>query len=509
MSERPFVSACYIVKDEAEVLQASLDAVRPFADEVVVYDTGSSDDTVAIARASGARVVEGFWDDDFGAARNRALEHCRGVWVLAVDADEVVRGDPRAWRRELQRHPTADVFQVTQVSPSWDGDTVTMDTPAQRVLRRTTCHWVGALHEQVVGVRGQEIERRSSALELLHSGYSVVRRQDKDKGDRNLRIARRELGKAIERGEQFLGRYRLNVGRSAQFAGRAREALEAFEDLELTRLTPSEAAHAAHAAVEVARELGESEAEERWTARLEGLGEDPRVMRWLRAQASGRKQDWSRTLELMAGLGDAVDLRGIPFSVVSTEPYRAAILFNLDRFDDAAELVLRHLRRGSLGLRADVVLRIVAASRFPIGDLVAAVPEPLVVPVLGQLRGLPFPTISEFLDEMWSADRAVEAVLLTAGESWRELTIHDALRWSLRLRERGMAQHCPLRRRFASSEVDLTARIVCGVALVEAGEDVWSNLEVLLAAVPDAEVGAVVAQVAQVSPRIAAALEPA
>lgn len=509
MSERPFISACYIVKDEAEVLLASLDAVRSFVDEVVVYDTGSSDDTVQIARASGARVVEGFWDDDFGAARNRALEHCRGVWVLAVDADEVVRGDPRAFRRELERNPTVDVFSVTQISPAWNGEATTMDAPAQRVLRRSACRWTGALHEQVVGVRDQELERLSSGLELLHSGYSAVRRQEKDKGERNYRISRRDLEGAIARGEQDLGRYRLNLGRSAQLAGRTREALEAFDGVDLTGLTPTEAAHCAHAAIEAARELGEFQTLERWTARLEGLGEDSRIMRWLRAQTSGRSQDWPRTLELMHGLGDTVDLRGMPFSAASTEPYRAVILFNLDRFDEAAEVFLRHLRSGSLGLRADVALRMVGASRFSLGDFVAALPEALLLPVLGQVRDLPFPAITDFLEEAWSSRRAPEAVLLTAAPSWREFTIHDALRWSLRLRERGMAEHCPLRRRFNSAEVDLLSRIVCGVALVEAGEDVWSNLEILLSAVPDAEIDAVVAQVAEVSPRIASALEPA
>ncbi|MDP9407840.1 MAG: glycosyltransferase, partial [Actinomycetota bacterium] len=63
-----------IVRDEAAHLIACLASVREVADEVVVPDTGSRDGSVAVARAAGATVVEGRWEDDFAAARNVALE---------------------------------------------------------------------------------------------------------------------------------------------------------------------------------------------------------------------------------------------------------------------------------------------------------------------------------------------------------------------------------------------------------------------------------------------------
>src|SRR5690606_19356114 len=74
-----------------------------WADEVVVYDTGSTDRTLEIAREHADTVVEGYWDDDFAGARNRALDHATGDWILVIDADETFEGSPDTVRRSLGR----------------------------------------------------------------------------------------------------------------------------------------------------------------------------------------------------------------------------------------------------------------------------------------------------------------------------------------------------------------------------------------------------------------------
>ena len=89
------LSAAIITKNEAHRIGDCLRSVA-FADEVIVVDSGSTDDTVAIARAFGARVlVTADWPG-FGPQKNRALAACRGRWVLSIDADEVVSPDLRA-----------------------------------------------------------------------------------------------------------------------------------------------------------------------------------------------------------------------------------------------------------------------------------------------------------------------------------------------------------------------------------------------------------------------------
>ena len=82
------VSVAIICKDEADRIGALLEAVRGWADEIVVLDSGSSDGTVDIARRYTDRVEVTDWPG-YGAQKQRAIERCTSDWVLSLDADEV------------------------------------------------------------------------------------------------------------------------------------------------------------------------------------------------------------------------------------------------------------------------------------------------------------------------------------------------------------------------------------------------------------------------------------
>ncbi len=104
------ISLCMIVKDEAATLARTLESVAGVANEIVVVDTGSADDTVAIAQSHGARVYSFAWGDDFAAARNASLSHATGDWVLVLDADEVLLSETAQVLQRLdQGHPLGDV----------------------------------------------------------------------------------------------------------------------------------------------------------------------------------------------------------------------------------------------------------------------------------------------------------------------------------------------------------------------------------------------------------------
>jgi len=111
----PLASACLIVRDEVESLTDCLRSIDGLVDEIVVYDTGSVDGTVALARQLGATVIEGTWDDDFSRARNAALAACRGEWIVWLDADEtLVCDDLSGLRAQLARTgPEVEGFSVT------------------------------------------------------------------------------------------------------------------------------------------------------------------------------------------------------------------------------------------------------------------------------------------------------------------------------------------------------------------------------------------------------------
>lgn len=86
--ERPLISLCMIVRDEAAVLPRFVEAVRGSFDEFIAVDTGSRDASADLLAAAGARVIHAPWRDDFAYARNVGLEAASGRWILVLDADE-------------------------------------------------------------------------------------------------------------------------------------------------------------------------------------------------------------------------------------------------------------------------------------------------------------------------------------------------------------------------------------------------------------------------------------
>ena len=82
------LSVVLMVKNEAANLLRAQKSVG-FADEIIVADTGSTDDTVRIAEQFGAKVIQCDWSG-FGPTKAKALSHAAGEWILSLDADEEI-----------------------------------------------------------------------------------------------------------------------------------------------------------------------------------------------------------------------------------------------------------------------------------------------------------------------------------------------------------------------------------------------------------------------------------
>jgi len=84
-----------IARNEARHIDRLLRSVMPWVDDALILDTGSSDNTPALARAQGARVAHFDWCDDFAAARNCALAEASADWHIVLDGDEwLAEGGP-------------------------------------------------------------------------------------------------------------------------------------------------------------------------------------------------------------------------------------------------------------------------------------------------------------------------------------------------------------------------------------------------------------------------------
>ena len=82
------ISLCMIVKNEKEMLPMCLETTKDWVDEIIVVDTGSTDNTVEIAQSHGATIHHFAWIEDFGAARNFAASKATSDYLLILDADE-------------------------------------------------------------------------------------------------------------------------------------------------------------------------------------------------------------------------------------------------------------------------------------------------------------------------------------------------------------------------------------------------------------------------------------
>jgi glycosyltransferase involved in cell wall biosynthesis len=202
------LSLTMIVRDEEALLPDCLASVRGVVDEVVVVDTGSRDATRAVATRAGARVFDFAWCDDFAAARNAALSHARGRWILVLDADErLAPGAGRALRRALS-NATFDcgmlrLHDASRLDASAADVLSGRERQAEvqlvpRLLRRTDgLAFVDPIHENVMPwLRRRGMKVVGVEVDIVHLGATRDVVDAKGKIERNVRLLRAR----IERG---------------------------------------------------------------------------------------------------------------------------------------------------------------------------------------------------------------------------------------------------------------------------------------------------------------------
>lgn len=195
------LSLCTIVRDDELLISKMLESVVGVVDEVVLCDTGSTDNTVAVAEAFAyqheglVKIVHFEWCDDFSAARNYSMKHATGDWILILDADEFLDSEGKqGLRAHLEKTTVDGVFvksrsyggSMKNLQNVWEADVC-------RIFRRGY-EYVGALHEQIVGTiqaRGGTVG--SFPLRLHHVGYTAEYISLKHKQQRNLEILEEEL----------------------------------------------------------------------------------------------------------------------------------------------------------------------------------------------------------------------------------------------------------------------------------------------------------------------------
>jgi len=227
---KPTIEVSMIVKDGGATLARCLKSAT-FADRIIVGDTGSTDDSIAIARDCGAEVISIPWEEDFSVARNRVLEHRKCDWVLVLDADEML--DPSAgerirkaiakpgvaafhnfrWNYVLEAS-TRLSFQLARPNPMQIEESrpypAYVPLPATRLFRgHPGVYWEGCVHETVTGrLAALKLATKFSDYIIHHFGHAedeAVERQRKNDlyqllGERKLKAQADDPQALIEMG---------------------------------------------------------------------------------------------------------------------------------------------------------------------------------------------------------------------------------------------------------------------------------------------------------------------
>lgn len=187
-----------IVKNEESNLKRCLQSICELVDEMIIVDTGSTDSTVAIAEAFGAKVSYYEWNDDFSQARNFALKQAACDWIFMMDADDELDESGKQAVLELVQTGDADAYFFETIS--YVGETPGADVLKNmnvRLMRNFRGYFFSnPIHEQIycnIKAVHPDAVFRSLPIVVYHYGYlnSNIARQGKRA--RNIRLLETEL----------------------------------------------------------------------------------------------------------------------------------------------------------------------------------------------------------------------------------------------------------------------------------------------------------------------------
>ncbi|MGB9851401.1 MAG: glycosyltransferase [Candidatus Kapaibacteriota bacterium] len=194
--DKPLVSLSMIVKNEQKYLPGCLESVKNIVDEIIIVDTGSTDNTKEIARSYGAKIYDFPWKDDFALARNESLRYCTGEWIIYLDADErIVYPSPAELRNILKlADKSIGAFYCLIESEHYqmDGGTEVHRGGYPRIFRNLgypKIKFIGRVHEQIApSIFQNGLSIQFSDIKILHLGYNQSREVMEQKIKRNYRM---------------------------------------------------------------------------------------------------------------------------------------------------------------------------------------------------------------------------------------------------------------------------------------------------------------------------------
>lgn len=456
------VSLSMIVRDEELNLEKAISSAAPFVESIHILDTGSCDNTINIAIAAGAIVNDFVWENDFGKARQFALECTRSDWVFVLDADETLEVDSDRALVELgasigvQSGFTIEIANVDELALG-----TSVRNQMARVLRRVDARWVGQIHEQITS-RSSHMLLTGCLLEaakIIHSGYSQALMDSKSKTERNLSLAK-DYAERVGTLEA-----KIHLSRSLVMAGRISESLELMAEIALNKkLDPAWLPVVYRHLIDnnlATREVSEAK---RWHIEF-------------RTRFPDRADQQAREMLILCSLDRISEALEIYRSLPDKEVYTGDIQFSKSffvsqlvdalqahsKFLEAVAVVLTSLEStGYLDLHPGRVIELLQKSGVSPIEFYNRMPKDKRVVIFGLILqlGRADPNAgSQFLLSLWHGGIKDKLVLACAENFFVNCSLEQLLEWSVIYRGAGLVDRCPLISSSRSEGASLDRRI--------------------------------------------------
>lgn len=170
------VSICVIMKDEESHLPSFIQSIQKafinYPYELIIVDTGSTDNSISIAKDSGATVLNFKWINDFSAARNYGIENAQNDLILVLDCDEYITSIDTSLIDSFFYNHMNSIGMITLNNEIADSDSL-YSSELPRLFNRNKFRFAFPIHELPRPIYEGSFDYVSFPLTALHVGYAL------------------------------------------------------------------------------------------------------------------------------------------------------------------------------------------------------------------------------------------------------------------------------------------------------------------------------------------------
>ena len=199
MADNTPISICIITKNECDTLKECLKHLKPYADagnhEIVIVDTGSTDNTVEMCKEFTDKIFFFEWINDFSAARNYAAEKASNDWILCIDSDEyVTEWDEKSIQSSIECGINS-ICTIDMINTGGFGENSYQEKSSLlRFYNRKMYLFTNAIHEQITPIKDTTLTKYNQLkILLLHNSYSGTKEKLLPKAKRNISMLKKQL----------------------------------------------------------------------------------------------------------------------------------------------------------------------------------------------------------------------------------------------------------------------------------------------------------------------------